>query len=385
MGTYWERRPGPKRHPRLYAIKRAAGGAYRFYADFRNIGGRREALVVPGEKIATDDLAIAVELVVKREAELREQRIRRVHGQPDPITLAEYAREYLIARARAGRVTDRWLTAVERYLTRAITHFGADRELSTIAAPDVRRWLEQLHGSGGTRRHHLNALSSLYRYAASEHRVAPGYNPVAALVEKPRAHPAEARWLEVHEAARLLASARTYVPAPHIYPLLGLFLLTGGRSAEVLGLTVDDVDLERGTVTFREQPHRRLKTAGSARVVPLWPQLREILEPWLLAPDRLPLRGPMFSGYLGNEKRLNKLLDQVATRGGWKAGEIRSKMFRHTYCAARLQTLDHGAPVSPYTVSKELGHGSLMMVEKVYSHLGTIRHRAEVVEYHGAS
>ena len=35
-----------------------------------------------------------------------------------------------------------------------------------------------------------------------------------------------------------------------------------------------------------------------------------------------------------------KLLDAVAVRVGWEPGEIRSNMFRHTYCAARLQTLD---------------------------------------------
>jgi hypothetical protein len=30
-------------------------------------------------------------------------------------------------------------------------------------------------------------------------------------------------------------------------------------------------------------------------------------------------------------------------------------MFRHAYCAARLQTLDRGAPVSTYSVGRELG------------------------------
>jgi integrase len=40
-----------------------------------------------------------------------------------------------------------------------------------------------------------------------------------------------------------------------------------------------------------------------------------------------------------------------------------------------------GAPVSIYTVSRELGHTSPAMVQRVYAHLGTIRHRAEVVEY----
>jgi hypothetical protein len=52
-----------------------------------------------------------------------------------------------------------------------------------------------------------------------------------------------------------------------------------------------------------------------------------------------------------------------------------------THIASRLQTLDHGAPVSPFTVSRELGHGSREMVERVYGHLGVVRHRSEVVEY----
>ncbi len=56
-------------------------------------------------------------------------------------------------------------------------------------------------------------------------------------------------------------------------------------------------------------------------------------------------------------------------------------MFRHTYCAARLQTLDRGAPVSTYTVARELGHESEAMVRRVYAHLGEVRHRSEVVEY----
>ena len=64
-----------------------------------------------------------------------------------------------------------------------------------------------------------------------------------------------------------------------------------------------------------------------------------------------------------------------------KRGTVRSKMFRHTYCSARLQTLDQGAPVSIYTVGRELGHGGDSLVKRVYGHLGQVRHRSEVVEY----
>ena len=56
-------------------------------------------------------------------------------------------------------------------------------------------------------------------------------------------------------------------------------------------------------------------------------------------------------------------------------------MFRHTYCTARLQTLDGDTPVSSYTVRREMDHGSQAMVVKVYSHLGAAPHGSPVVEY----
>jgi hypothetical protein len=37
--------------------------------------------------------------------------------------------------------------------------------------------------------------------------------------------------------------------------------------------------------------------------------------------------------------------------------------------------------VSPWTVEKELGHGSRDMLEEVYGRLGDVRHRSEAVEY----
>ena len=74
-----------------------------------------------------------------------------------------------------------------------------------------------------------------------------------------------------------------------------------------------------------------------------------------------------------------KVLDAIAARVGWNAGEIRSKMSRHTYCAARLQTLDQGAPVSVFTVANELGHGGDALVRRVYGHLSHVRHLSETV------
>jgi integrase len=149
----------------------------------------------------------------------------------------------------------------------------------------------------------------------------------------------------------------------------------------VLGLTVDDVNFTRRTVTFRPNEHRRLKTATSERTVPLWPQLELILRAYVFRDGDAP-SGLLFPGVEGRMiTDFRKVLDVVAKMAGWKAGAIGSKMFRHTYCSARLQTLDRGAPVSVYTVAKELGHGGDSLVRRIYGHLGDIRHRSEVVEY----
>ncbi len=382
---------------RTHIYWRDRGGARRAYADLReyaDVGGRREPLVAPGEKRATSDPATAQELLARRIKELDAlRRGRALHGLAGQARLKEFASVHLVAKAKSGKVTDTWLALCEKHLERAVDHFGADRDLASITTADVRRWCEHLVSdslSGGTVRHHLNALSNLYARARAEQVVPSGYDPVGDLQDKPTARRVEAKWLEVPDAALLLEVARTYRPVPKggrpplpfAYELVATFLLTGGRESEVLGLEVDDVSLDRGVVTFRPNAWRRLKTSTSHRSVPLWPQLREILEGYVA--ERPPSRLLFPSYRTGAEAMVtdfHKLLDAVATRAEWKVGEIRSKMFRHTYCTARLQTLDQGAPVSVYTVAKEMGHGGETMVRRVYGHLGQVRHRADVVEY----
>ena len=83
----------------------------------------------------------------------------------------------------------------------------------------------------------------------------------------------------------------------------------------------------------------------------------------------------------GMIRDLRKALDAIGRSAGWEAGEVRTRMFRHTYCATRLQTLDRGAPVSPWVVSREMGHGGRSLVDRVYGHLGDVRHRSETVEF----
>lgn len=403
----------------------------RWWGDFREfhaVGGAREPLLPPGQTRATPDRNLAAQLFAARIRELEDARDDVGRGRSPAMSLGALAREHVEAKRKAGAVTRDWLELQAVFLERALAFLGEGRRLTTVSVEDMERWIEHLRKqpakgsarrvSEGTVRHHLNAVSNLYRRAQARRLVPPGFNPVAALLEKPAGRTHEAAWLEVPDAALLLESARRLPPLhnpnalPFAYELVATLLLTGGRLSEVLGLEVEDVSLDRRAVRFRPNAWRRVKTKGSDRTVPLWPQLEEILRPYLdrrTAAEVLedaPTRRLLFPAPIRRREAMlgdiQKTLDRVAIQAGFREpvmtpegteqrrdakgrpmwrGTIRSKMFRHTYCAARLQTTDGGAPVSIYTVAQELGHGSETMIKRVYGHLGQVRHRAEVVEY----
>lgn len=342
---------------------------------------------------------LAADRVAELEKRRRDRSLLRIERRAN---LRDYAAHHLREKAQAGKVTDAWMEALEKRLERACGFFGSDRDLRSIGPGDVQRFAAEIAKrtrkageqgrtiSAGTVRHYLNALSGLYRRAALDGVVDPGFNPVAAMVDKPRGKPKEAFFLEVPDVALLLESARTYRPKredialPHGYAMLATLFLTGARWSKVRGLLAEDISFNRSTVTIRENEFRRLKTPGSRRVIPLWPQLREVLQAHLFGAGAPPQRLLFPASRVGVEQPvtdIRKYLDRVAERAGWKPGEIRTRAARHSYVSARLQTTEGGAPVSPWTVSRELGHRSLDLVNEVYGHLGEIRVRSEVVEY----
>jgi hypothetical protein len=195
------------------------------------------------------DPVVAQTLFAGRLAELAAARENDTKAEPirKKPTMAEVVKEHIAAREREPSVTPGWVAAVSGFLGRAVTFFGSERRLGAITTDHVLEWIDWLRlvktpGGGtlseGTVRHHLNALSNLYRRAQRRRYVGPDYNPVALLDahEKPVGAPSETRCLEVPEAALLLEAARTYPAKKHepemalAYPLIATFLLTGGRA-----------------------------------------------------------------------------------------------------------------------------------------------------------
>ena len=147
-------------------------------------------------------------------------------------------------------------------------------------------------------------------------------------------------------------------------------------------MQVEDVDFERGLVHIRPNSWRGLKTKKSKRTVPLWPQLAQILHEYVEQFGRT--EGLLFPTTHGG------MLDDM--RGSMSAALAATKIrknvtfttLRHTYAATRIQTLDHDAPISLYTVAAEMGHQGITLIEATYGHLQATRHRSPIVEYREA-
>ena len=409
-------RPRKQHETRLYWRNGRAYGDFRAYDE---VGGKREALAEKGATWGTKDPEIAEALFAARLRELQERRKGRAGVDVRrTTTLAVLVRDHLIKKHKAGKTSHSHMVDLEQRLRLAIDFFGAGRDPRTIEPADVRAWAEKLAEGGqrkpGTVRHYLNALSGLYRRAQEGLFVDGTYNPVAALVEKPTGRwKGEAAFLEVADAALFLEAARilererprrvgvvdSIVNATEgLYPIVATFLLTGGRAREVFGLDVGDVSFDRGLIYFRPNAHRGLKTTTSHRTVPLWPQLREVLQEWMFGGEAPRTSGLLFPSPTGGMvKDIRKSLDKIAELSGMEAGEVRTRAFRHTYCSARLQTVqrivkpgrDPATDPDPYeyvettrfTVQKEMGHGGAQLVDRIYGHAQRDPHRSEVVEY----
>ncbi len=372
-------------YARLY--HRASRGWYGDFRNYADVGGGREALKPEGSPRATEDQGQAALLFGRRLEYLQARRAGRIPAPAAPVlvpTMTAYLDRHGELKAADGSARAATI-ARERVRLETIAAWWGDPRLDAIGLRQFNELKLRLKGRAAqTVCHYLNAVSSLLQNAVSDGYMA--YN-VAHGAKRPQVRRAEVPYLESAAGYRLLVAAGELEASPSyrgvrpLQALVGTALLTGGRASEVFALLVGDVDFDGGWVHFRPNAHYgERKSRHAVRKVPLWPQLRALLVP--VVGDRAPgsLLFPARDG--GALAYVREALAKVFTRA--KVTRPAGKawhLFRHTYTAMRLQTLDNGAPVSLWTVAKELGHGSVTLIERTYGHLLETRNRLPVVEY----
>jgi integrase len=200
---------------------------------------------------------------------------------------------------------------------------------------------------------------------------------VALLVDAPRVRRTEVSPLSPEHARIFLEAVR----GDRLEALYTVALAIGLRQGEALGPQWDDVDLEKGTISVRNELQRadgrlqlvELKAARSRRTLAL-PQVAvaalrvhqaRLLEDRLLAGDRWEEHGIVFTTRLGRPltaRNVFRAYQRALIRAG--LDHQRFHDLRHT-CASLLLAQN----VHPRVVMEILGHSQFSLTMNTYSHV----------------
>jgi integrase/recombinase XerD len=179
---------------------------------------------------------------------------------------------------------------------------------------------------------------------------------------RPKKHPGRhlPTTLTAAEAAALLRSANPRFPTGHRDRcLMQLMLNAGLRAAEVLALTVYDIDWMSGKLVVRQGK------GGKDRVLWLNEGVLEALRRWRERRPQ-PANGLLFTTLHGTPLHASQLRAMVKCRGN-KAGlqhkDLHPHMLRHTF-ATELYRQTKGIRL----VQKALGHSDLSTT-MIYTHI----------------
>ena len=155
----------------------------------------------------------------------------------------------------------------------ALTTFisiAGDRHVREYTREDAKLFVDYLALKGNktaTIRRRINSLSAIMNYAYSELDL-DKRNPFTRLFIRNEGHDISRRGTFTKEQLKqgydraLSSGSRVKL----LMPILGE---TGCRLAEIVGLRLDDIDLENDLIHIKPNPARRLKTKNSTRVLPL--------------------------------------------------------------------------------------------------------------------
>ena len=269
-----------------------------------------------------------------------------------------------VERGSAANTLRSYAADLRRYLDH-LTALGID-DLGAVGEADVAAFVTALRTgpaplAASSAARALAAVRGLHRFAARDGLVADdvarGVTPPALPVRLPRA-------LSVDEVEQLLAGCIGDGPGPlRDRALLELLYSTGARISEVVGLDLDDLDVENRTVLLRGK-------AGRQRIVPVGrPALAAVEAYRVRARPVLATRGRGTPALLLNTRgvRMSRQSAWHVLRGAAEVAGVCADVSPHTlrHCFA-THLLAGGADVR--VVQELLGHASVTTTQ-IYTHV----------------
>lgn len=257
--------------------------------------------------------------------------------------------------------------STDRYCIGRLTEFFSGTTLNDLSRKDIdafKRWRRTCQWNGNpvsfsTIRRNLATFSSALNYARREW-CWDIPNPVEGAKPKESKH--RVRWLAPEEAHRLIAAAKMNNRAKWLPDFIELSLNTGMRKMELLGCSLDRVDLHNKCIHLRPQDQKN----GQYGNVPLNGNAHKVIVRRLkFLAERYPKTHWLFPGKIGRGKQhmteARKPFDGACEIAGIK--DFRPHDMRHTFASWLVQ---RGVPLME--VKEAMRHASVKQTEK-YAHL----------------
>jgi integrase len=182
--------------------------------------------------------------------------------KPKSALLSEMAEEYLTLR-EIQQVPPR--SALATFISLA-----GDRDVSTYTREDAKLFVHHLQLKGNktaTIRRRINSINAILNYAYAELDL-DKRNPFTRLIIRNEGHDAQKRGTFTYEQLKN-GYDKAIASGSQIKLLMPLLGETGCRLAEIVGLELQDIDMEEELIHIRPNTIRRLKTRNSERTLPL--------------------------------------------------------------------------------------------------------------------
>ena len=278
----------------------------------------------------------------------------------------EFKNYLLVEKNASPNTLDAYLNDIAQFQD-FLTHSGHAVKSSSIQIEKIDRfavrsfmsYLYEKNYSGTTMRRKLSTLSSFFRFLSRE-----GYvkNNIVSTISVPRVQNKLPAYFSVDEIFRLLQlpKGEGFLPIRD-RALLELFYSCGLRISELVGLTLENTNLDSRTVKVQGK-------GGKERLLPLGRHCVEALKTYLnirSAKIRKPSTDLLFLNHRGagiSVRGIRKVVDKYIKQGNFSGG-VSPHSIRHSFAT---HLLEGGADLR--SIQELLGHSSLSTTQK-YTHL----------------
>ena len=316
---------------------------------------------------------------------------------PEKMTVLELAERYTATRQTVRKTTKRGYGTVLNFLRK--DDFGA-RLIADVTTLEAREWLVHLQRDCGKRFSSVHGIRGVLRpaFRLAEEDMLVKRNPFDfELMDVLINDSVRRESVSVRDERRLLEFMRLDSHYSQYYDAFLILFRTGLRVSELCGLTLDDIDFERGSIRVDKQLQRasdglryieRPKTSRGERYVPMGKEVADAFKR-VIACRETPTVEPVVDGVSGFlfldisgmpcvamhwEHRMGRAVAKYNRIYREPLPKITPHMCRHSFATRMARN-----GMSPARLKYIMGHADIATTYNIYTHLGFEDVREEVL------